>query len=225
MQKFSELHENKPHEDIAAALNSLGCFYIDVGEEEKGVIFILKALFMRSEIYKDTESYLFKESLKSISGVYGIFRFSPGIKFINIKNKDGKTLLFKAIEREHLSISRFLLGKGADINAVDKDTQTPLHMAAENDKVDMVKFLLREGANIDAEDPEGKTPLYLAVENDNTEVAKLLLKKGAGINPAYVDEAISEEMKAILREYLPSADAEMTGTMAEQTTSEPTQLE
>ena len=77
---------------------------------------------------------------------------------------------------------KFLVEKGAKIDAADKDGRTPLYNAAYKGHMEMVKFLLEKGAKIDAADKGGETPLYSAAFWRHMEVVKFLVEKGAKID-------------------------------------------
>ena len=88
---------------------------------------------------------------------------------------------------------RFLVSKGALINALDVKRRTPLHCAVKKncavkrywgivpsnteDKMEIVKLLLSRGATVDALDEDGLTPLAIALSEKNFAVAEYLLEK------------------------------------------------
>ena len=73
-------------------------------------------------------------------------------------------------------MARFLLGKGADIDATCEDGSTPLHIAVQNDSSNVVHFLLENGAILEAKTKDGKTPLQQALRR---KIAQMLISKGA----------------------------------------------
>jgi hypothetical protein len=86
---------------------------------------------------------------------------------------------------------KYLVSKGADIEAKDKWGKTALMHAAggvnaQGNKygtyTDIAEFLIKKGAKLDVEDNEGHTALYWANRYNRTKTADLLLAKGA--NPA-----------------------------------------
>jgi ankyrin repeat protein len=96
---------------------------------------------------------------------------------------------------------RFLLSKGADVNAraVVRDWQrrvtaegrpknmnrgglTPLLYAAREGSVECVQELLRGKADINLTDPDGTTPLVLTLMNGHWDTARLLIDSGADVN-------------------------------------------
>lgn len=79
----------------------------------------------------------------------------------------------------------WLIGEGADINAMDEFGCTPLHDAARNKKVDTIGILLKYGAQINARDHNGNTPLYTAIRrNANSKAIGALLQNNADVNIA-----------------------------------------
>src|SRR2546423_1616306 len=61
---------------------------------------------------------------------------------------ENATLLHDAVIQNHIDIAKYLLEKGADVNAVKTDGVTALHMAARNGNIEMMLLLLQGGATI-----------------------------------------------------------------------------
>jgi ankyrin repeat protein len=76
---------------------------------------------------------------------------------------------------------KFLVEKGADVNAPDPQGWTPLQNAARQRKEDMIKTLIDLGADPNRADASGNTPLVAAAMRDHVPSIKVLLEKGANI--------------------------------------------
>ena len=75
---------------------------------------------------------------------------------------NGMTALHWASSRD-LAMVKFLVGKGANVNAISEDTgATPLHWASGN--LPIVEFLVEKGADFRIADESGQTPLHFAAE-------------------------------------------------------------
>lgn len=88
-------------------------------------------------------------------------------------------------EKLALSITEFLLTKGAAVNARGGyDQSTPIFNACAGKKnIDVVRLLIKHGADVKAKDARGETPLHRAACIDgNTEILKLLIAEGADVN-------------------------------------------
>ena len=77
-----------------------------------------------------------------------------------------------------LKIVKYLVGNGADVNAMGKYYETPLHTAAKNGKVKIVKYLVEKGADVNAVNELYETPLDYAAFNHKARIVKYLLGKG-----------------------------------------------
>ena len=94
---------------------------------------------------------------------------------ITTVDEEGKTLLHKAAGLANVTVAKFLVSKGADVNAKANNGCTPLFDAY---KVTVAKFLVSKGANVNERDNIGDTPLHDVVD---IEVAQFLISKGANI--------------------------------------------
>ncbi|KAI0849693.1 hypothetical protein F5Y00DRAFT_48651 [Daldinia vernicosa] len=97
------------------------------------------------------------------------------------------TPLIKAVRNRHVTITRLLLEKGANIEAADFEGKTPLFYAVTSRRgYDILSYsdcivqvLLQYGANIQARDITGRTPLSYAAEEGCDAAVRLLIENGA----------------------------------------------
>ncbi|MBD0391455.1 ankyrin repeat domain-containing protein [Wolbachia endosymbiont of Pentalonia nigronervosa] len=115
---------------------------------------------------------------------------------INARDKDDKTLLHLAAEKDTIGAVKVLIDKGADLNARDQDGKTPLHLAAERNKIGAVKILIEEEADLNARDKNGRTPLHFAASNGNADIVEILMDKGDYINVIDKDDRIPLHLAA-----------------------------
>ncbi|KAG5867464.1 hypothetical protein JTB14_028006 [Gonioctena quinquepunctata] len=99
---------------------------------------------------------------------------------LHIENIFGAIALHRATK--HLSVIKYLVEKGADVNKKDSYGQSVLHKAAANNCVDATIFLIANRIEIDPKLRDGRTPLHLAAENNSFHVANLLIRSGAKLN-------------------------------------------
>lgn len=100
---------------------------------------------------------------------------------VNVKDKDGWTLLHKAVYYGdgETEIVRLLLEHGADVNAKDTNGWTPLHLATQYCRTEPCELLLQYGADVNVKDVYGWTPLITAARFGYTTICKMLLDAGA----------------------------------------------
>jgi ankyrin repeat protein len=73
----------------------------------------------------------------------------------------------------------YLIGKGADVNAVHKNGVNALILAVQNRKRDVVQLLLAKGAAVNYKAPNGTTALALAVKAQDSVLVNDLKSAGA----------------------------------------------
>lgn len=98
---------------------------------------------------------------------------------VNTRNVKGETALNIVIARSDDTWTRFLIGKGANVNLAAGNGDTPLITAARVGFTDAIELLLQFGAKVDAENKMGETALIHAVQQRQLDAVKLLLAKGA----------------------------------------------
>ncbi|GHT20696.1 hypothetical protein FACS189419_00260 [Planctomycetales bacterium] len=101
---------------------------------------------------------------------------------ISLYGQDGISLHIAA-NNGNVAVVKYLVSKGADVNAKTESGGTLLHVAAAwNENVEVAKYLVSKGADVNAKTESGFTPLHAAIQNENVEVAKYLVSKGADVN-------------------------------------------
>jgi len=103
---------------------------------------------------------------------------------VNAADNNGQTALMfmagpGAGNDNSLAVVKFLLARGARVNAEKDGVSSPLHSACYGGNVEIVKALLAAGAKVNAKDQDDQTPLQIAKRNNQDEVAKVLVAAGA----------------------------------------------
>jgi len=101
---------------------------------------------------------------------------------VDFRNKFNQTPLYYAVDADNVEFAKFLIEKGADVNARDYFGITPLHQAVIRGSKRVAKLLIEKGADVNAKDNYGYTPLHLAAIYNRPQLAKLLIEKGADVN-------------------------------------------
>ena len=99
---------------------------------------------------------------------------------IDATNKDGNTLLMKAVSIGYYDLADYLIEKHADINITNNSGENALILSANYPYI--LNLLINNNADINAEDNNGKTALHYACEGGDLYSVKLLIKSGADIN-------------------------------------------
>jgi len=106
-------------------------------------------------------------------------------ELIKARNARKSTPLHAAVDVNNEPIARYLIEKGADLNAVNANRWTPLYYAK---NARMAKLLVDNGADINCNN-FNFTPLDIALFNKRTDVAEYLLERGANIPEAGTNQS------------------------------------
>ena len=108
---------------------------------------------------------------------------------LNERSADGFPPVGLAIFFRHPDVAKFLIERGADVNAAASNAQkvAPVHAAAAVRDVETMKLLLERGADPNAVQQMDVTPLHGAASRGDVEMAKLLLAHGARANAKMSD--------------------------------------
>lgn len=94
---------------------------------------------------------------------------------VNVADSDERiTPLREAVAIGHIEIVKYLLGKGAAVNARTAFKETVLMLAAQKSLAEIVKVLLAKGADPGRRDLDGKTALDLAKEAGHSKIVAIL---------------------------------------------------
>lgn len=95
---------------------------------------------------------------------------------VNDRDERGSTPLQAAVGKNDMPMVRFLLSRGAEVNAHDMHGFSVLHLVQ---SAEMAELLLQEGAELDRPNNYGLTPLHIAVVDGLEGVVSCLLRSGA----------------------------------------------
>jgi ankyrin repeat protein len=103
---------------------------------------------------------------------------------VNVTFSDGSTPLYCAIENYRIEVAKYLIEKGADINAKNdsKRGMTLLFLVAERGDLEVFKYLVEKGADVNARGKYGHTPIFFAAFFGRLEVLQYLVDGGADVN-------------------------------------------
>ncbi len=104
----------------------------------------------------------------------------------------GTNFLMACTLNGDLARVRWLLDRGADVNAALTDSSTSLLMACEKGHLEIVRELLGRGANVNAvRTDDGMTSLMWACQIGHLEVVLELLGRSANVNAARTDDGMT----------------------------------
>ena len=117
---------------------------------------------------------VFQNDFRAVSR---LLKESPSLK---TETDDGQTPLHIAAECGLETMCKYLIKRGADVNALDNFGGTPLHAAAAcQNGVKVIKILACHGADLHLKDAAGMTPRALAEKYKHYKIAAYLKFRGA----------------------------------------------
>lgn len=96
-----------------------------------------------------------------------------------------------ALDHDHMEVVRFLIARGADVNAMNKAGETALSYAAQSGDLDLTRLLMDSGAQPNRATAPDRAPAILAMNNNWTDVAQFLIARRADVTlhlAAYVGD-------------------------------------
>ena len=160
--------------------------YITENEYRKGVkmkkTMFLSVFLAWVMIYADVQANDVIQVCAAENDTNAIARLvTDGININSTEKSRDCSALHWAAYFNRLEAVRFLIERGADVNARNNIGMTPLHYAALCGHKDMVETLLEQKADVNALDCQGLTPLHLAAQYGHAEIVEILLGYGADI--------------------------------------------
>ena len=86
-----------------------------------------------------------------------LYRHEPAL--VPLRDHGGQTALHRAVEKGSLKAVRFLLNRGAAVDAQDRDGQTPLHLALQAHWQEITNHLLTRHPDLSLRNKDKRTPL------------------------------------------------------------------
>ena len=177
-------------------LNEDGTYTKLVRKNAKNIPMMLYEKFIDGDIFaqgiKSVEIQKFKQAHAGSQATHEMLqavadqdltRFDKAIAAganVNVKNKEQKTVLFFAVERENGPLIEKLTQAGADINAQDSDGNTPLIVSTANNYIKMVQLLLHLGADAGIKNKERKDALTIAKIKNSRRIAQIIVENKFG---------------------------------------------
>jgi len=152
------------------------------------------------DLYNQKDRKLYVDGIieKNVELFKGFLRY---IKDINIKDEQGRNLVFNEVMKDYYYQGRYedfqmldiLIEKGIDINCIDNSGKTPLMYMVEygvriKDKqrrgyfIKRLKNFLKYKVNLNIQDKDGQTVIHKVVIADDLEVLENLLEKKVDVN-------------------------------------------
>ncbi|XP_049879814.1 transient receptor potential channel pyrexia-like isoform X2 [Pectinophora gossypiella] len=115
---------------------------------------------------------------------YGNNDADPLAAMVDVKDREGHTVLQAAVEASWVPGVCIALEAGADVTLKANDGETPIHSAAALGNIDVLNEILsvaKQRDFIDCQNDEGETPLFKAIVHGHKECLRALLNEGASL--------------------------------------------
>jgi uncharacterized protein len=148
---------------------------------------------------RPSESYEFLKAVREGDGAkVQEFVNKPGSQIINTRDRDsGESALHIVAKRGDTTYARYLLSRGASLNAQDARGNTAIILAASGNFTDAVDQLTKLRANVNLGNQSGETPLIRAVQLRNLDLVRILLAAGANADQRDVIAGMSAREYAV----------------------------
>ena len=104
---------------------------------------------------------------------------------INMRDKYGRTPLYRAVRTNHETLVKLLLERKADVCVQDTEGDSPLHFSVRGGFLEVSRLLIEAGCNVNVRNKSHQTPLYIAVEKTHEQLVTLLLANDADVHMQY----------------------------------------
>jgi len=142
-------------------------------------------IIIEKEIEKESVTYNTLNFLLKRNRFSELKRLSKieGKDYINIKDPDGNTILFKSMS----NISKFkrLVTYGANVNIKNNKGETVLFYATQRKSINITEFLIRKGIDVNIPNNKGETVIFNSLNNEQLNA---LLNSGLNINHENLNE-------------------------------------
>ncbi len=98
---------------------------------------------------------------------------------VNARDRQGRSALIIALDRELGRIASLLIEKRADVNAIDRQGRNALIVAIDRKLYDIASFLISRSTNLNVQNSEGQTALILAAKQGKSDLVEKLVTYGA----------------------------------------------
>jgi hypothetical protein len=143
-------------------------------EKEGGTEVSFAALMLERGAYYDIYSACGRDDLERVRELV-----ADDAEAVMRPGEADMTPLHWAVRAGATRCTKWLLARGADVNAETVTHRTALHLAAEWGRTDMVWLLAGHGADLNVQDTKGRTALHRATYTGEVEAAEALIVLGA----------------------------------------------
>ncbi len=106
----------------------------------------------------------------------------PEIDGVNVRDPQGRTAIYLAVQHNSIESIKWLLGQGANVNQADKYGNHIGFLLIDNNADSLYSLLLQHGLQTDILRPNGDTLLHYALRRERTAWVARLISSGVPVN-------------------------------------------
>jgi ankyrin repeat protein/L-ascorbate metabolism protein UlaG (beta-lactamase superfamily) len=158
----------------------------EVSKMEKKIIILILLIVLLFVMFAAADDIHDAVQQGNLTKTQSLIAKNPAL--LNSKTVTGSTPLHVAVMRGHKKLMEYLIGEGANIDALDKEGRTPLICAIMSRKADLAHTLVKRGADVTIKSKEGASAIVYTLFFGPQDLIEPILDHGQDVNERFIGE-------------------------------------